>query len=382
MAYVGLPGAKHSFIGPALHAHNFTQPYATLNVVIDATNEACIMIGQIETSDEGTHTIDTTGSSKIEWRAGAVTFANAGTTVKVGIAAVDTTTGPPGRAVNTAGVITFDVSKSMVGGGGGITANAVQSHVPDAGSKTIAHGDLVAICVQATARAGADSIGITLASTSSIQRPSVTSFLSATYADVAAVPNAFITFSDGATGWVMGTSFFSAMDERTFASGAATKEYGQLYQFGFPVKIYGLYGWVNLAGSDFDAILYSNPLSGSPVAEKTISIDANTVASNTTRRFEILFASPFSLGANTPIGAVFKPGVASIDVYYKTLSAATQRVCDVWGTSGYGIGRASGAFANINSSLDHYLIGLIVGAFDAGGVSGRVARVNDISLVA
>jgi hypothetical protein len=52
-------------------------------------------------------------------------------------------------------------------------------------------------------------------------------------------------------------------------------------------------------------------------------------------------------------------------------------VADTWGVDGYGISRASGAFSNANSSLDHYYIGLIIGAFDDGagaGAAGGISR--------
>ena len=78
------------------------------------------------------------------------------------------------------------------------------------------------------------------------------------------------------------------------------------------------------------------------------------------------FRVRYILSAETEIAAVFKPGASNIEAYYKTLHSATHRIADAWGTDGYGISRAAGAFANDNSSLDHYYIGLIVGAFEHG----------------
>jgi hypothetical protein len=63
---------------------------------------------------------------------------------------------------------------------------------------------------------------------------------------------------------------------------------------------------------------------------------------------------------------VFKPGGSNVSAYFKTLANSAHRIADMWGTSGYGISRASGAFSDANSSLDHYYIGLLVGAFDSG----------------
>lgn len=370
MALTGFYGSKRgALIGPSIIA---APASALQTVTIDAVSEAMIFIGRVETSDGASHTIDTTGSSSIGWRTSTVTFANAGTTMLVGIAAVDTANGPPARAVNVADVITFDVVGAFVGGGGGVTTAAWQASVPTTGTKTIANGDLVAVCFQMTTRAGADSI---LASyvpvAQASNRPVVTSFTGSTYAALTAVPDVLITFSDGATGWISGSLIASSINTRTWNSSSGTKEYGQLYQLPFPTKIYGVYGWQVLT-ADCDVVLYSDPLGGSPVAEKTISFDLNTVGSASGRYFESWFDAPYTTTTDQLIGAVFKPGASNVGSYYKTLNAAGHRVADPWGTVGYGISRSSGAFVNANSSLDHYFIGLIAGAFDNGG-GGHIA---------
>src|SRR5688572_26489938 len=86
---------------PVGHANRQgTTSIATLgNTTLDAANEACIMVGRLWWNDLGSHTIDTTGSSSLQWRTGASTFANGSTVVKVGLAAVDTGNGPAARAV-------------------------------------------------------------------------------------------------------------------------------------------------------------------------------------------------------------------------------------------------------------------------------------------
>lgn len=363
MSLVSIPGGFTIPIGPG-----FLPSSSSLFInqtTMDAADEAIIFVGSVLTSDGGSHTIDTTGSSSLGWRALTVTFANAGTTVKVGLAAVSTTTGPAARAANVANVVTFDVSKSIVGGGGGITGSAWQTHVPDSGSKTIANGDLVAFVVQMTARAGADSVQAGWsASDERNHRPVVTEYSGGTYTAQLAIPNCIITFSDGAIGYFQGSDVANSITTRTWNSGSATKEYGQLFQLPFPAKVCGFYGWVD-PDNDFDLVLYSDPL-GTPVAERTVSIDANTVANTAQRRFVATIATPFSVAPGQKIGAVFKPGGSNISAFYKTLASATHRASDSWGTSGYGISRASGAFADANSSLDHYYIGLLVSAFEHG----------------
>ncbi len=362
MALVSLDGGFNVLIGPP-PVVNITGGTGTTTTVIDAANEAWHAVGPIIWADGGSHTINTTGSSAIRWRSATVTFANAGTTCKVGVAAVSAVAGPPGRAANAADVITFDVSKTMVGGGGGVTGSTFHNHVPDAGTKTIATGDVVAVGIQLTARAGADSIQVTGTSTDGGHYPFMTSFLGGAYALITGAPDIILVASDGTVGWFAGSYVFNTLTTRTWNSGSATKEYGQLYKLPFPAKIYGLYAWVD-PDADYDLVLYSDPLGGSPVAERTISVDATTMSAAAVKRSFHIFSTPYSAKADQLIGAVVKPGAVNISMPYRTLSSATHRVADVCGTDGYGISRASGAFADANSGLDHYLIGLMCGGFE------------------
>jgi hypothetical protein len=365
MALQNLPGAKQVFIGPnVLNRFNILSTGAT---TLDATNEALIWIGRVETSDGASHTIDTTGSSSIQWRSAGVTFTDVGSLFSVGIAPVDTATGPPARASNTTDVIDFDVAAVFVGNGGGITANAWQTSVPTTGTKTIAHGDLVAICFQFTTRAGTDSVIVNSMSPGNNQHhlPMVTGFLAASYGVQTLIPSAVISFSDGVLGWVHFGDVATSRSTRIWDNNDAAVEYGQLYNLPFATKIYGIYGAVD-ADNNLEVVLYSDPL-GTPVPEKTIEMDSNVTISADGRFFVNLFSSPFTYTKNTDIAVTYKPTTTStIGVGYKTLANAAHRITDPWGTSGYGISRATGggAFADTNSSLDHYFIGLIVGAFE------------------
>lgn len=365
MALVALDGMPLVAIGMA--SRQAVPILANLgSVVLDAANEACIMVGQVFTEDGASHTIDTTGSSSLGWRTGSVTFANGGTTVKVGIAAVDLVAGPPARASNVADVITFDLSKSLTGGGGGIAATSWQEHVPDAGSKTIANGDLVAFCVQMTARGGADSIAASIAAgIASNARPSVTSFVGGTYSNPSQLPNVVITFSDGTLGFMWGGSVASVGNNtQTWNNTSGIKEYGNFIQMPVSAKAYGIVFGTGPDGNT-DAVLYSDPL-GTPVAENTVSVDLNTIAGvGTTRLFAALFPAPFSMAANTPYAAILKPTSAtSISLQYKTFNAAAHQKAESLGTNAYAINRDTGAFAAQNSSKDRFTIGLLVGAFD------------------
>lgn len=372
MALVALDGTPLVIIGAIREGGVVTG--GMNNTTLDATNESIHMIGRVFTEDGGSHTIDTTGSSSLGWRSGSVTFANAGTTVIVGLAAVDASTGPPGRAANASDVVTVDVSRSITGGGGGITANAWQEHVPTSGTKTIANGDLVAFVVQMTARGGADSVVNQCpvnSAASALTRPFNTSFTGGSYAGTAGTPNAVITFSDGTYGFFFGGEVTStANNTQTWNNTSGTKEYGNYFLMPFPAKVYGIAANVSVGG-DTDLILYSGPL-GTPVAEKTASIDLNQIGVASNGRWHVeMFSSPYSATTSQPLAAIIKPTSATnITAVFNTLNVSGHMKAYPFGTNGYAVNRNSGSFAAQNSNKDRFAIGLIVGAFDSGGSIG------------
>jgi hypothetical protein len=347
------------------------------NTQLDATNEAAIMYGRVITEDGASHTINTTGSSALGWRTGTVTFANAGSTVKVGLAPLDTTTGVPARASNSSDVIAFDVSASFTGGGGGITTTAWQESVPTSGTKTIANGDLLAFAVQMTTRGGAsDTVQVSAAGSLQTEAfPGSTDFTGAAYASLGRLPNAVITFSDGTLGFFYGAYVASVgLNNQTWDNTSGTKEYGNLIQLPVPATAFGISAFVTVTG-DADLILYSNPL-GTPVAEKTVSVDKDTVALASSGAVAVPFASSFSMAANTPYAAIVKPTSAtSITAPYITLNASAHQKAHSLGANAYAISRNTGAFAVQNANKDRYAIGLLVGAFEAGGGATRDAYV-------
>ncbi|WP_143271552.1 hypothetical protein [Bradyrhizobium mercantei] len=325
-------------------------------------------IGRLITSDGGSHTIDTTGQSALGFFTFSTTLANAASSFSFGIAAVDTTTGRPGRGVSSSGTVTFDVKTVVTGGSGILATNGFNNITPTSGSKTIANGDLVAVCAQLTAKGGSDTVVLSVGtSTVQFQRPINTYYNGTNFFAGSAniIPGFFFTFSDGAFGWLEMSDVVSSYATRAFNSGSSpAKEYGQLYVPPFAGKVMGIYAYAAW-GNDCTLSLYSDPL-GTPVQQKSSLIGANAVTSTAQGWVMDMFASPYSFTAGQPLGAVFTPGAVSISAGYKTLADAKHRIVDNAGTSGYGISRASGAFANANSSLDHYLIGLIISAYDDG----------------
>jgi hypothetical protein len=365
MALAKFPSGYMTLLGP--EPSSSIVP-VTANVTLDLDEEACIFVGQMVTSDGASHTLDNTAT--MYWSTATTTFANGSTVVRVGVAPVITTEGPPARAAHTGDLIDFSVYADFSGSGTpAITSAAWQTHALTTGTTTIDHGEMVAIAIQMRVRAGADSVLVRALSTETSatgwHSPTTTSYTGAAYANENKIPNALIKFGDGAYGYILGTILSStAAGTRTFNSGSASVEYGQLYNFPFPMNVHGIYGWAD-PDADFDVVLYSDP-TGTPVAEKTASVDANTTATATGRKFMKMFAAPYSVSANQSIAAIYKPGGSNISVYYRTLGSADDRVAEVGGTTSYGVARASGAFAAENSSKDMYQIGLLVSAFSDG----------------
>jgi len=363
MALVNLDGVPLTQIGFPARAGAYVAASISTLATIDAAGEALMMVGQIWTSDGGTHTIDTTGPSALGWRAQNITFANAGTTVKVGLAAVDTANGPPARAVNAAGVITFNVSRSILGNSSGITGNSWHEHTPDAGTMTISNGDLVAFCVQMTARGGVDiiNVGGTLQPYATNGFPCVTSYLSSAYANTAALPNCRIAFNDGARGYFVGGAIQNgALVSTAWNSGSVNKEYGNALTLPFPVRIHGIVGYMILAGPA-DLILYSSPFSV-PVAERTVTLSNRTLAVSAASAVQVLFATPYDAAANQDLAVMVKPGASNATLYSRPAPLAWDADGDSGGESCYGAYRITGP--SFPLYFDRYTIGALVQAFE------------------
>jgi hypothetical protein len=369
MTLQAITGMPIIAVGHANRLGSNAMASALTNNAIAATNDAVMMIGKVHWEDGGSHTIDTTGSSSIQWRTGTATFANAGTTVKVGVSAVDATNGPPVRAVNSSNLITFDVAAVFTGGGGGITASAWQTSVPTTGSKTIANGDLVAVSMQMTVKAGSDSVNVSATNMqiSSMQPTLSTITFTSSYSNTLAVPNCVLVASDGTRGYIFGGFIASSLTSQSWSNTSAKVEYGNILRFPFPTRAYGIIGGGNLA-VDTNLILYGTPL-GTPSALATIAAKAVQVGQQaSTNDFRSMFASPVDLSANTDYGIIAAPQSASnTTMIYKSYNDANHQNSDWLGTDCYAINRASGAFASQNSNKDRFAIGLLVGAFDGGG---------------
>ena len=320
---------------------------------LNAANLSLTMFGNVWTEDGGTHTIDTTGSSSIGWLASTVLFANAGTTVKVGICNMDAANGNPIRPANASGVITFDVSRSIVGGSGGITTGSWHEHAPNSGSKTIAHGDLVGVAIQVTARAGADSIGVAGVQpiSGAIARPGCTTYNGTTFASVNIVPACAITFNDGVKGnFVGGAPYSVTRTALSFNNSSSPNEVGMHFKFPFPVVLSGVTAICGFA-DNADIVAYLDPF-GTPSAQRTISVTPGQIGNLTQVATSVfLFSPPLIIPANTSVVIAIKPTTTTNILWgYRTLGSAGNQ--SAYGFESYAVERSSGAFS-VRSSGTH-----------------------------
>ncbi len=287
---------------------------------LNATGETTQIVGSVflENPLGGSKTISAAGGGKIVWFTGTVTFANAGTTFVVSIQDVSTASSPgQGDGVN-------DVSVTYTGGGGGVTGTAVQQSVMASGSKTIANGDLIAIVLSMTARGGVDSIAVQHAPTgtevnANILGGSIVENTTGVYANTSAYPMAYIVFDDGSVGYMYGFAMQAAINTVTINSGTGTAdEYGNLIKLPYTFYALGIEVMVSLAGnsSDFELLLYSDPL-GTPTVQRTLTADATMASATATTRFVgLYFSTPYMMSANTPVAITCRPTtVNNLSIY-------------------------------------------------------------------
>lgn len=245
------------------------------SVTLDAAGESAALIGKVHLEGRtGSKTISSAGG-EIWFATAAVTFANGGTNLRVGIQDVDATTGLEDT--------TWDVYKDFTGGGGGVSTSVYNAAVMASGSKTISHGDIVAVVVEMTTRGGADSVVLQRMSViASGSLPNQIGFPygtadTGTLAKASLMPIVFLKFDDGTFGWIQGTCpyYLPAQNTRhSFSSSTTPDEYAAVFRLPFKCKI-------DAVGIDCDQIdstdapeiiLYSDPL-GTPVADVTLTPD-------------------------------------------------------------------------------------------------------------
>ncbi len=345
---------------------------------MDATAEKLAFIGYVIFEDGPSASSKTLSTGNIQYRTNAVTFANAGTTVDIGIQDVDATTSNPPRPDGT-----FDVKTTLTGGGGGITTTAWNTATMNSGSKSISHGQLIAVVFDMTARAGADSVIIgggysqTLwgANFGLTDQPfglnNTGSWATTSYC----LPNIVITFDDGTRAYLAkGIPFSSVNTEAAFSDSSNPDERGMIFQVPWDCKISALIGSVaynNATTSDAVLTLYSTPL-GTPASMGSFTLNAETENISTFNYSAIRlypFTAEISLTKNTDYCIAYKAtSTGTIQLPHITLGSANHRAALPFGTTMRKGTRnnSSGAFSEESPAVTVYGMGIQISSFDDG----------------
>lgn len=289
-------------------------PFLDMNATLittaaDAAGESVTAVGIVALSTgPGTSKVISSAGGKVCWLPSTNTFANGTTNLRIG--AQDVSAGAEDGS--------FDVQADLVGGTDTITAGAVVCTAMESGTKTIAHGDTIAISAEMTARGGADSVLLTYNSVvTHTPNTYVTVDTGSGPALTAGVGIYALIFDDGTVGWIMNNT--PALPGTAAPTTATTPdEYATIFQVPFATSVCGITAMLdNIAATDtYEILLYSDPL-GTPVAERTITVDPTLIVSATADgTFRWLFTSAFTPTISVNYAAAFRPTSANAITIY------------------------------------------------------------------
>ncbi len=299
--------------------------------IVDAAGESVFGIGQVYlSSGPGTSkTISSAGGKVYILVGSAVTFVNAGTTIRIG---VQDLTGAPATEDGT-----FDVFDDLVGGTDPITGDAILTGVMSSGTKTITHGDYVAIGVEMTALGGADTVRFESFNAAGVNDWPACYVTQDTGGGPAVSQNQMpvaIEFDDGTLGILM-YGLCARPAGVAFNSGDAPDEFATIFQVPYLCSIAGINAVMDNVAStdDFEAILYSDPL-GTPSAERTVTANVDAIVSGTSDgTFTFLFSSAFNPVVGTDYAIAIRPTtVNDITLHRMDFTVAALRFSTQLGT--------------------------------------------------
>jgi hypothetical protein len=208
----------------------FPDYFAGAASVINAVGESVGFIGQIQLST-GPGTSKTISTGKIWFQTStSCVFATAGSTVRCGIQDVAATGFEDG---------TYDVFDDLVQGTEAIPSSSVIAVTMSSGTKTITHGDMIAVVIEFTVRNGVDAINIS--------RNGLVSNLPYCTIDTGAIakfangPLCAIQFDDGTMGHFGDWTIPFLPTEQALASNTTPDEYALAFQVPFSCKINALF---------------------------------------------------------------------------------------------------------------------------------------------
>jgi hypothetical protein len=342
---------------------------------LDATGEKFALIGHVCWADKSGSAKTFATSSTISIKFVTVTFADASTNLRVGIQDVATSTvalmQPDG---------TFDVYADIAGNSGTITSsddNVVKTLTMTTGTKSITHGDLIAIVFDLTARGGSDSLQIAgqYGLTNQL-RPVCLNDIGAGWAEAtASQPNVMLIADDGTRGVLKGGVFHKSGSTYALQSSTNPNRRGLIFQVPFACKVDSLCfcGAAASAAADGSLKLYATPL-GTPTALATVSLLGEQMNNSLNERPGLYgLASEVELSADTDYAVIVEgTGTADITLGYFELNSADDRtvngLTNCRGAYRYG---DSGAFTESTTILPLCGVGISSVSLGSGGSSPR-----------
>lgn len=336
---------------------------------LDLTAEKCAHIGAVTWKDRGSHTISSAGG-KIHFHLSTTTFANAGTSLDIGLQ--DLTAALPDT--------TFDVKATLVPGVETLTGSAVNTATMETGTKTVATGDILAVVWDMTARAGADSVlvtGMSLGAASGVSFPYGAFHNATSWAVSSTGPNVLLEADDGMFGWMDPYPFRpSSLATVTFNSTTGTfDEYGARIKLPWPVTVDA----VSLplqhsgAGADFEVCVYTDILGTPTIMDAAVVVDGDLRGSGGDRFSTVRFVTPKVFAKDTVYGITVRPTSAnnlSIDNYpYGTGNNAKMAGLPM-GPECYQIKRLDNTGVFTEENTTHFPMILHVSKFDDGVNAG------------
>ena len=296
-------------LSPIPYFPSFT--VGSINTIVDAAGESLTLIGHIKfSSGSGTKTISSAGG-KIHFSNGAITtFADAGTTLRIGVQDVTLATGIEDGV--------FDVSADLVGGIDSLPVSSVITVPMETGTKNITEGDLVAISIEMTSRGGVDSVNLTRKSTTGqLQHQVPYSTIDGGAGPVKSItsPTSFvIEFNDGSFGYMKDLFPYVFNTSTLFNSSSSPDEYALVFTLPVASTLESVEAYVQFATSvAVDIVVYSDPL-GTPVVEHSISIPVALTSNGGGGNFgltNVPIVPGVQLEAGVPYAVSIKPTTTS-----------------------------------------------------------------------
>lgn len=341
------------------------------------------MVGKVHFPNKETSKTISSSGGKIHFRTGfAVTWGTSGSTLRVGMQDVATASGPPARGDGT-----YDVYDDLVQGTDSISVNTWTTATMSTGTKTISHGDLIAIAIEMTVRNGSDSITISGLNQNNILSsffPLWTTYLGGAYSVAVTEPIALIETDDGTFGVLAGSMIASATGGLSYSSSSSPDEQGLLLTPPGPCTVDGV--WVMLSGNnsaaaDFTVHLYADPL-GTITEVASVAVLGEQISSSTSQGFMFFpFTSNVTLTANTTYWASIEAtGTGNVTLAYFDLANAAHRAVLPGGTNmRLGARKDTGSITETTTRIPIMgvrLSGLDDGAGGGGGVGPGILRPN------